>query len=172
MSQALLLSLPPSTRISKKSVENTSGDDVKQRKDADQDLSANAQALLDALTTTGRAVRLASLTGGLDDLTSQWARHVEEAEDVWFPRLVAGGPEADGPVGFCLAEHAALTARLAELAATRPTPEWLRQAELLIGRLIQHLFIEARILQPLLVRTTSEAAAERADHPLQEKGKR
>jgi len=140
--------------------------------DGDQDLSANAQALLDALATTGRAVRLASLTGGLDDLTSQWARHVDEAEDVWFPRLVAGGPEADGPVRFCLAEHAALTARLAELPATRPTPEWLREAELLIGRLIQHLFIEARILQPLLVRTTSKAPAERANHPLQEKGKR
>jgi hypothetical protein len=171
VAQALLLSLPPSARISKKSVENTSGDEVKQRKDADQDLSANAQALLDSLATTGHAVRLASLTGGLDDLTSQWARHVEEAEDVWFPRLVAGGPEADGPVGFCLAEHAALTARLAELAATRPTPEWLREAELLIGRLIQHLFIEARIVQPLLDRTASEAATDRADQHLQRRGK-
>ncbi len=139
--------------------------------DADQDIPANAQALLDTLASTGKAVRLASLTGGLADLELQWARHVEEAENRLFPRLVAGGPEADAPVGFCLAEHAALTARLAELAATRPTPEWFREAELLIGRLIQHLFIEARILHPLRVRTISGAAALRADHPLQEKGK-
>lgn len=153
------------------SVGRSSGDDVKPRMDADQDIPANAQALLDTLASTGKAVRLASLTGGLADLELQWARHVEEAENRLFPRLVAGGPEADAPVGFCLAEHAALTARLAELAATRPTPEWFREAELLIGRLIQHLFIEARILHPLRVRTISGAAALRADHPLQEKGK-
>lgn len=151
---------------------SSSGDDVKPRMDADQDLFTSAQALLHTLAATGRAVRLAGLTGGLADLTSQWARHVKEAEDLLFPRLVAGGPAADGPVGFCLAEHAALTARLAGLAAARPTPEWLREAELLIGRLIQHVFLEARILQPLLVRTAPQAAAEGADHALQEKGKR
>lgn len=143
-----------------------SGEDAKQRMDADQELSANAQALLDTLAATGQAVRLASLTGGLADLEMQWARHVEEAENRLFPRLVAGGPAADGPVGFCLAEHAALGTRLAELAATRPTPEWLRQAELLIGRLIQHLFLEARILQPLLDRADFGGSADRATQSL------
>jgi len=43
--------------------------------------------------------------------------------------------------------------RLADLAAARLTPEWLREAEVLIGRLIQHIFLEARVLQPLLDRT-------------------
>lgn len=155
-----------------KSVGSTSGDDVKQDMDPDQKLSANAQALLHTLAATGKAVRLAGLTGGMADLASQWARHVEEAENRLFPRLVAGGPAADGPVGFCLAEHAALGARLAELSATRPTPEWLREAELLIGRLIQHLFLEARILRPLLDRAASEAATDRADQHLQGKGNR
>ena len=121
--------------------------------DSGLDLSTNAQALLKTLAATGRAVRLAGLTGGMADLTSQWARHVEEAEERLFPHLVARGPAADGPVGFCLAEHAALSARLADLAAARPTPEWLREAEVFIGRMIQHVFLEARVLQPLLDRT-------------------
>ncbi len=116
-------------------------------------------------------MRLASLTGGLGDLAVQWARHVEEAEDRLFPRLVAGGPAADGPVGFCLAEHAALGARLAELEAAPSTPEWFREAELLIGRLIQHLFLEARILQPLLERASVANAADRAHRRIQGRGK-
>ena len=120
--------------------------------DSGLDLSTNARSLLKTLAATGGAVRLAGLTGGLADLTSQWTRHVEEAEERLFPRLVAQGPAADGPVGFCLAEHAALSARLADLAAARLTPEWLREAEVLIGRLIQHIFLEARVLQPLLDR--------------------
>jgi hypothetical protein len=119
------------------------------------DLHNDTRALLRALTATGRAVRLASLTGGLADLTAPWARHVGQLEDRLFPCLVAAGPAADGPVGFCLAEHAALSARLAELAAARPTREWIREAELLIGRMIQHLFLEARLLQPLLDRMGS-----------------
>lgn len=123
--------------------------------DSGLDLSAKAQSLLETLAATGRVVRLTGLTGGLGDLASQWARHVEEAEERLFPHLVARGPAADGPVGFCLAEHAALSARLADLAAERPTPEWLREAEMLIGRLIQHVFLEERILQPLLDRTGS-----------------
>lgn len=121
--------------------------------DSGLDLSAKAQSLLETLAATGRVVRLTGLTGGLGDLASQWARHVEEAEERLFPHLVARGPAADGPVGFCLAEHAALSARLADLAAERPTPEWLREAEMLIGQLIQHVFLEERILQPLLDRT-------------------
>lgn len=131
--------------------------------DSGLDLSTNAQALLRTLAATGEAMRLASLTGGLADLTSQWARHVEEEEGRLFPQLVAGGPAADGPVGFCLAEHAALGTRLATLQDARPSPEWLRQAELLIGELIQHLFLEARILQPLLDRIGSGDAADRGD---------
>ncbi len=121
--------------------------------DSGLDLSTETQSLLKSLTATGKAVRLTGFTGGLADLTSHWTRHVEEAEERLFPRLVARGPAADGPVGFCLAEHAALSARLADLAAVRPTPEWLREAEALIGRLIQHVFLEARVLQPLLDRT-------------------
>jgi hypothetical protein len=121
--------------------------------DSGPDLSTNARSFLNTLAATGRAVRLAGLTGGLADLTAQWTRHVEEAEERLFPRLVAQGPAADGPVGFCLAEHAALSARLADLAAGRSTPEWLREAEVLIGRLIQHIFLEARVLRPLLDRT-------------------
>jgi Hemerythrin HHE cation binding domain len=119
------------------------------------ELSTNAQSLLDILAATGRAVRLTGSTGGLADVASEWTRHVEEAEEHLFPRLVARGPAADGPVGFCLAEHAALSARLGELAATRPTPEWFREAEMLIGRLIQHVFLEARALQPLVERSAT-----------------
>ena len=121
--------------------------------DSSLDLSTNARLLLKSLTATGRAVRLTGLTGGLADLASQWTRHVEEAEERFFPYLVARGPAADAPVGFCLAEHAALSARLADLSAAPSTPGWLREAEVLIGRLIQHIFLEARVLQPLLDRT-------------------
>ena len=144
---------------------------MNQPMDSSLNPSANTQSLLSTLAATGRAVRLASLTGGLADLASQWAQHVEEAEDRLFPRLVAGGPAADGLVGFCLAEHAALGARLAELETAPSTPEWFREAELLIGRLIQHLFLEARILQPLLERTTPADECDRADQHLQGRGK-
>jgi hypothetical protein len=120
--------------------------------DSGLDVSTNAQSLLKALAATARAVRLTCLTGGLADLTTQWTHHVDEAEERLFPHLVARGPAADGPVGFCLAEHAALSARLSDLAAAQPTPEWLREAEMLIRRLIQHVFLEARVLQPLLGR--------------------
>ena len=92
------------------------------------DPSAKAQSLLESLATTGKVVQMTGLTGGLGDLASQWARHVEEAEERLFPHLVARGPAADGPVGFCLSEHAALSACLADLAAERPTPEWLHEA--------------------------------------------
>ncbi len=131
--------------------------------DSRLDLSTNAQPLLRPLAETARAVRLAGLTGGLADLTAEWARHVDEAEERLFPRLVARGPRADGPVGFCLAEHAALSARLADLAAARPGAEWLREAEMLIGRLIQHVFLEARILTPLLDRAGAGSSDKAAD---------
>ena len=140
--------------------------------DSRLDLSTNAQSLLKTLAATGRAVRLAGLTGGLGDLASQWARHVEEAEERLFPHLVARGPAADGPVGFCLAEHAALSARLADLASARPTPEWLREAEMLIGRLIQHVFLEARILQPLLDWTGSGCSPGGTDRRVEGREKR
>ena len=108
------------------------------------------QALLNTLAATGAALRLCGLAGDLADLKAQWTRHVREAEERLFPRLVAGDPAADGPVGFCLAEHAALSTRLAELESAPATREWMREAELLIGRLVQHLFLAARILQPWL----------------------
>lgn len=138
--------------------------DMKQPMDSGLDLSTSAQSLLRTLAATGTAVRLAGLTGGMADLAAQWACHVEEAEERLFPRLVARGPAADGPVGFCLAEHAALSARLADLAAAQPTPEWLRQAEVLIGRLIQHVFLEARVLQPLLAQPGAGHPNDGADH--------
>ena len=121
--------------------------------DSGLDLSLNIQ-LVESFAATGTSVRLTGLSGGLADLTREWTRHVEEAEERLFPHLVSRGPEADGPVGLCLAEHAALFARLADLGVVqRPTPEWLREAESLIGRLIQHVFFEARVLQSLLDRT-------------------
>ena len=120
--------------------------------DSGLDLSLNIQ-LVESFAATGTSVRLTGLSGGLADLTREWTRHVEEAEERLFPHLVARGSAADGPVGFCLAEHAALSARLADLAVARPTPEWLREAVSLIGRLIQHVFLEARVLQSLLDRT-------------------
>jgi hypothetical protein len=123
--------------------------------DSGPDLSLNIQ-LVESFAATGRSVRLAGLTGGLADLTWEWTQHVEEAEERLFPHLVARGPAADGPVGICLAEHAALSARVADLRAVqRPTPEWFREAESLIGRLIQHVFFEARLLRFLLDRAGS-----------------
>ncbi len=116
------------------------------------DLSANARLLLHTLASTGKAVRLAGVTGGFAELESQWKRHVALAEDQLFPALVAQGPAADGPVGFCLSEHAVLSARMAGLLAGAGRPDWLHEAEGLIGRLIQHIFLEARVLHPLLAR--------------------
>lgn len=140
--------------------------------DSGVDLSTNARSLLQTLAATGRAVRLAGLTGGLTDLASQWRRHVEMAEEHLFPSLVAQGPAADGPVGFCLAEHAALSARLADLVAGQSTPEWFREAEGLIGRLIQHVFLEARVLQPLLDRTGTACWLDACDTHLEGREKR
>jgi hypothetical protein len=135
--------------------------------DSGPDLFTNTQPLLRTLALTGRAVRVAGLTGGLADLTAQWVRHVSEAEEGLFPQLVARGPAADAPVGFCLAEHAVLSARLAGLTAVRPHSGWLRETEMLIGRLIQHVFLEARILTPLLDRTGAMDPAGGADRPVE-----
>lgn len=134
------------------------------------DLHPTTRGLLSTLTATGRAVQLASLQGGLNDLISQWDRHVEEMENRLFPCLVAGGPAADGPVGFCLGEHAALGARLRDLAAAPPTREWMREAEVLISRLVQHLFLEARLLRPLLERMGSGDLMGRANFHSQGRG--
>lgn len=134
------------------------------------DLHPTTRGLLSTLTATGRAVHLASLQGGLNDLISQWDRHVEEMENRLFPCLVAGGPAADGPVGFCLGEHAALGARLRDLAAAPPTREWMREAEVLISRLVQHLFLEARLLRPLLERMGSGDLMGRANFHSQGRG--
>jgi len=113
------------------------------------DLSLNIQ-VLNSFAATGTAVRLTGLAGGLVEIASEWERHIEESEKRLFPRLVARGSEADGPVGFCLAEHAALSARLADLMDALPTVEWLREAEVLVGRLIHHVLLEAHVLRPLL----------------------
>ncbi len=134
------------------------------------DFYPTTQGLLSTLTATGRAVQLASLQGGLTDLIAQWERHVEEMECRLFPSLVAGGPAADGPVGFCLGEHAALSARLRDLAAAPPTRGWIREAELLFSRLIQHLFLEARLLRPLLDRMGPGELMDRANSQSQGRG--
>lgn len=130
------------------------------------DLHPTTRGLLSALTATGRAMQPASLHGRLTDLMSHWDRHVEEMESWLFPCLVAGGSAADGPVGFCLGEHTALSARLRDLAAAPPTRAWIREAELLISRLIQHLFLEARLLRLLLDRMGSGELMEGADSHL------
>jgi hypothetical protein len=134
------------------------------------ELHPTTRGLLSTLTATGRAVQLAGLQGGLTDLMSQWDRHVEEMESRLFPCLVAGGPAADGPVGFCLGEHAALSARLRDLAAAPPKREWIREAELLISRLIQHLFLEARLLRPLLDQMGPGELLDRANTHVQGRG--
>ena len=116
------------------------------------DLTADAQALVETLATTWGTVRVAAAAGGLADLGAAWHRHVREVEESLFPHLIAKDQAADAPVGFCMAEHAALNARLASLGPAQPTPEWLREAERVIGGLVQHLFLEARILQPFVDR--------------------
>jgi hypothetical protein len=60
-------------------------------------------------------------------------------------------------------------ARPAGLAAAQATPKWLRESEPLIGRLIQHGFFEARVLQPLLDRTGSACCLDGRDS--REKGR-
>jgi hypothetical protein len=122
------------------------------------DLTADAQALVRTLATTWGAVRVAAAAGGLADLVSEWQRHVREIEDHLFPCLIAESAAADVPVGFCMAEHAALNARLATLGPVQPTSEWLHEAERVIGGLVQHLFLEARILQPLVDRLPARRA--------------
>ena len=131
--------------------------------DSDVDLSIDAQLLLKTLAATGRAIRLAGMTGGLTELESQWRRHVELAEEHLFPTLVAQGPAADGPVGFCLSEHAVLSVRLADLMTGEYSADWIREAEGLIGRLIQHIFLEARVLQPLLDRAGAVCGVDAGD---------
>ncbi len=130
-----------------------------------QDLTADAQALVRTLATTWGEVRVAAAAGGLAELGSEWERHVRETEEHLFPRLIADGPAADAPVGFCMAEHAALNARLAMLGPAQPTSAWLREAERVIGGLVQHLFLEARILQPLVDRLAEPSARMRYETP-------
>ena len=108
---------------------------------------------------------MAAAAGGLADLASEWQRHVREIEDHLFPRLIAEGAAADAPVGFCMAEHAALNARLATLGPVQPTSEWLHEAERVIGGLVQHLFLEARILQPLVDRLQGRRTETGRDGP-------
>jgi len=128
------------------------------RLDTQQDLTADAQALVRTLAATWGALRVAAAAGGVAELDSEWHRHVQETEEHLFPRLIADGPAADGPVGFCMAEHAALNARLAMLGPAQATAAWLREAERVIGGLVQHLFLEARILQPLVDRLSEPSA--------------
>ena len=127
------------------------------------DLTAEAQALVQTLATTWGTVRVAVAAGGLVELAAEWQRHVREVEEQLFPRLIAESQAADAPVGFCMAEHAALNARLATLGSVQPTPEWLREAERIIGGLVQHLFLEARILQPFVDRLYTRPVETRRD---------
>ena len=138
--------------------------------DSDRQSPATLDVLVQECVAAECGLRIAALIGGPADLRSQWARHVEQAETRLFPRLVASSPAADGPVGFCLAEHAALGACLAQLEASRFTAEWCREAERLVGRMIHHLFLEARILQPLLGQAVCGDARGRADLHLQGRG--
>ena len=101
-----------------------------------------------ALTQAEAGIHSHGLNDGLDDLQSLWARHVEYTEERVFRTLVAVSPSAGGLVGFFLAEHADLSARLTALAESSPSAERSQATIRLIHRLIQHVFLEARVLSP------------------------
>lgn len=102
------------------------------------------------------------LNDGLGDLQTLWGRHVEDTEERVFRTLVEASPAADGLVGYFLTEHADLSARLTALAESSPSAERSQATIWLIHRLIQHVFLEARVLSPadqLGVRVGADAHA-------------
>lgn len=103
---------------------------------------------LQALAWAEAATRFPGWNDGLTDLRTLWERHVRDAEEHLFPSLVVASPAADRLVGFFLAEHADLTARLAALEGEPPTPDQAQAAIQLGLRLIQHILLEARVLSP------------------------
>ena len=104
------------------------------------------QDFVQALTRAEAGIHLHGLDDGLADLRSLWERHVGDAEEHVFRTLVAESPTADGLVGFFLAEHADLSVRLAGLTEASPSTERAQDIIHLIQRLIQHVFLEARVL--------------------------
>jgi len=103
-------------------------------------------AFLRVLGQAEAGIRLHDAAGGLAHLRTLWEQHLEETEIRRFPPLLAEGPAANGLVGFFLAEHADLSARLASLERGAGTAGWAQEATQLICRLIQHVFLEARSL--------------------------
>jgi hemerythrin HHE cation binding domain-containing protein len=106
----------------------------------------DAQNFVQALTRAEAAIHLHGLNDGLGDLRTLWEQHVEDTEEGVFPALIAASPTADGLVGFFLAEHADLSARLTALTECPPSGERSQASIQLIHRLIQHVFLEARVL--------------------------
>jgi hypothetical protein len=108
----------------------------------------DSQDFIQALTRAEAGIYSRGLNDGLGDLRILWERHVGDTEDRVFRTLVAEGPAADGLVGFFLAEHADLSTRLTALTNTSPSAERSQATIRLIHRLIQHVYLEARVLSP------------------------
>ena len=83
----------------------------------------DSQEFVQALTRAEAGIHVHGLNDGLGDLSALWERHVGDTEDRVFRTIVAASPTADGLVGFFLAEHADLSARLTALAESPPSAE-------------------------------------------------
>lgn len=126
------------------------------------DRDEDSQEFVQALTQAEAGIHLHGLNDGLGDLQTLWGRHVEDTEERVFRTLVEASPAADGLVGYFLTEHADLSARLTALAESSPSAERSQATIWLIHRLIQHVFLEARVLSPadqLGVRVGADAHA-------------
>lgn len=108
----------------------------------------DSQEFVQALTRAEAGIHVHGLNDGLGDLSVLWERHLGDTEERVFRSIVAASPTADGLVGFFLAEHADLSARLTALAESPPSAERSQATIQIIHRLIQHVFLEARVLSP------------------------
>ena len=110
------------------------------------DQHQDPQDFVQALTRAEAGIHLHGLNDGLGDLRALWERHVADTEERVFRTLVAASPTADGLVGFFSAEHADLSAHLTALAESPLSAERSQATIRVIHRLIQHVFLEARVL--------------------------
>lgn len=110
---------------------------------------ADLQGLLQAMTRAEAGIRLRGLDDGLADLRTLWQQHVTDVEEHVLRRMVAADASADGLAGFLLTEHADLTMRLASLSSRPASAERAQAIIALIHQLIQHVFLEARVLSAM-----------------------